>query len=181
MLAAYVSRIPVEDIKTALRTFIPSAAKTPGRMNLFRFPNFEVIVDYAHIAAGLRAIGEFVRSSDATRCVGIIAGVGDRRDEDTKELGGLAAEYFDEIIIRQDKDLRGASSEHIIQVLLSGIEEVVPGKNVVIIPDEMRAIVHALENANRGDLIIIFSEDIPEAIKFVENFKVIQDRRVLVD
>ena len=180
-LAAYVSRIPVEDIKTALRTFIPSSAKTPGRMNLFRFPNFEVIVDYAHNSAGLRAMGEFVRSSDATRRVGIIAGVGDRRDEDTKELGSLAAEFFDEIIIRQDKDLRGASSDHINQVLLSGIEEVAPGKNVVVIPDEMRAIAHALENANRGDLITIFSEDIPEAIKLVENFKVIQDRRVLVD
>ena len=180
-LAAYVSRIPVEDIKLALRTFIPSAAKTPGRMNVFRFSNFEVIVDYAHNAAGLQAIGDFIRTTDATRRVGIIAGVGDRRDEDTRELGSLAAEYFDEIIIRQDKDLRGASLEHINNNLLAGIHQVNPDKQVVIIPDEMRAIAHALENAGRGDLITIFSEDISEAIKLVENFRVIQDRRVLVD
>ena len=180
-LAAYVSRIPVEDIKLALRTFIPSVAKTPGRMNVFRFPNFEVIVDYAHNAAGLQAIGEFIRSTDATRRVGIIAGVGDRRDEDTRELGSMAAGIFDEIIIRQDKDLRGASLDHINNNLLTGIQQVDPNKHVVIIPDEMRAIAHALENAERGDLVTIFSEDISEAIKLVENFKVIQDRRVLVD
>jgi cyanophycin synthetase len=180
-LATYVSRIPVEDIKMALRTFVPSAAKTPGRMNVFHFPTFEVIVDYAHNAAGLKAIGEFVRSADATCRVGIIAGVGDRRDEDTRELGQLAAEYFDEIIIRQDKDLRGASPEHINNLLLEGIHSVDPGKQVVVIPQEMRAIAHALENATRGSLITIFSEDIGEAIKLVENFRVIQDRRVLVD
>lgn len=150
-------------------------------MNLFRFPNFEVLVDYAHNAAGLKAIGDFIQTTDATTKVGIIAGVGDRRDEDTHELGRLAATYFDEIIIRQDKDLRGASSEHINNMLMGGIKEVDPNKHVVIIPVEMRAIAHALENAGRGALITIFSEDITEAIKLVENFKIIQDRRVLVD
>ncbi|KAA5540170.1 cyanophycin synthetase [Adhaeribacter rhizoryzae] len=180
-LAAYVSRIPVEDIKNSLRTFVPSASKTPGRMNLFRFPHFEVLVDYAHNAAGLKAIGEFVNTSDATRRIGIVAGVGDRRDEDTKELGRLAAEIFDEIIIRQDKDLRGAVPEHINQMLQAGINLIDPDKHVIYIPQEMRAIAHALENATRGSLITIFSEDVTEAIKLVENFKVIQDRRELVD
>ena len=180
-LAAYVSRIPVEDIKNSLRTFIPSASKTPGRMNLFRFPTFEVLVDYAHNPAGLKAIGEFVSTADATNRVGIIAGVGDRRDVDTRDLGKMAAEIFDTIIIRQDKDLRGASPEHINQVLQEGIDMVEPKKKVIFIPEEMRAIAYALENATRGSLITIFSEDVTEAIKLVENFRVIQDRRELVD
>ena len=138
-------------------------------------------MDYAHNAAGLQAIGDFIRSSDAARRVGIIAGVGDRRDEDTRELDSMAAEIFDVIIIRQDRDLRGASLEHINSNLLAGIHQVDLNKAVVIIPEEMRAIAHALENAERGDLITIFSEEISEAIKLVENFKVIQDRRILVD
>ena len=132
-------------------------------------------------AAGLQAIGDFIRSTDAARRVGIIAGVGDRRDEDTRDLGSMAAEIFDIIIFRQDKDLRGASLEHINSNLLAGIHQVDPNKPVVVIPDEMRAIAHALDNAERGDLIIIFSEEISEAIKLVENFEVIQDRRILVD
>lgn len=180
-LAAYVSRIAIEDLRLGLRTFIPSPAKTPGRMNLFDFHSFEVIVDYAHNAAGLKAIGEFVRSTDATSRLAVLAGVGDRRDEDTRQLGALAAEYFDEVIIRQDKDLRGASAEHIQGLLLEGIYSVAPDLPLVVIPEEMRAIAHALENATRGSLVVIFSEDVSEAVKMVENFRVIQDRRVLVD
>ena len=179
-LAAYVSHVPVEDIKTALRTFIPSPAKTPGRMNLFKFPNFEVLLDYAHNAAGLKAIGEFLNNTNATRRVGIIAGVGDRRDEDTIELGRLAGELFDEIIIRQDKDLRGRPAEEINNLLVTGIK-MSGDKDITIIPEEMRAIAYALENAERDSIVCIFSEQISEAIKLVENFKTIQDRRVLVD
>lgn len=59
-LAGYISHFEVEDIKTSLRTFIPSPSKTPGRMNLFKFPNFEVLVDYAHNVGGLKAIGEYM-------------------------------------------------------------------------------------------------------------------------
>ncbi len=179
-LAAYVSHIPVDDIKTALRTFIPSPAKTPGRMNLFRFSNFEVLVDYAHNPAGLKAIGEFLNSTYATRKVGIIAGVGDRRNEDTIELGKLAGALFDEIIIRQDKDLRGGDPEVIVKLLEQGINAS-GEREIKVIPEEMQAIAYALENATRDSFICIFSEDITEAIKLVEKFRVVQDRRILVD
>ncbi len=182
-LAAYVSHVPVDDIKTALRTFIPSPAKTPGRMNLFKFPNFEVLVDYAHNPAGLKAIGDFLQSGFTTRKVGIIAGVGDRRDEDTEELGRMAGEIFDEIIIRQDRDSRGKNSDEINDLLIRGINSIAPeGSKVIhVIPEEMRAIAFALENAVPDSVIAIFSEEISEAIKLVENFKVIQDRQVMVE
>jgi cyanophycin synthetase len=181
VLAGYVSHFDIDDIKMALRTFIPSASKTPGRMNLFQFPGFEVLVDYAHNAAGLKAMGEFLKRTEAKLKVGIISGIGDRRDEDTIELGKLAAELFDEIIIRQDKDLRGKSGEEINNLVKEGIFSVDPDKKVIEINNEMRAIAFSLEHAKRGSFISIFTDDVTEAIKMVENFKVIQDRRVLVD
>ena len=150
-------------------------------MNIFKFPNFEVLVDYAHNPAGLKAIGEFLSTVEAGVKVGIIAGVGDRRDEDTINLGAAAAAIFDEIIIRNDQDLRGRTAEEINGLLMEGINSVAPGKKVVVIPEEMRAIAFALEHARRGSHISLFSEGPTEAIKMVENFKVIQDRRVLVD
>jgi cyanophycin synthetase len=164
-----------------LRTFIPSASKTPGRMNLFQFPNFEVLVDYAHNAAGLRAVGEFLKRTEATTKIGVIAGIGDRRDEDTRELGRLAAEIFDEIIIRHDRDLRGRSGDELNALIKEGIESVDPNKKVFEISNEMRAIAFSLEHAKRGSFVSIFTDDVSEAIKMVENFKTIQDRRVLVD
>ena len=181
VLAGYVNKFDTDDIKMALRTFIPSSSKTPGRMNLFQFPTFEVLVDYAHNVAGLQAVGEFLRRTDAVRKVGVIAGIGDRRDEDTVELGKMAAELFDEIVIRQDRDLRGKSGDYINQLLKEGIASVDPNKKVIEINNEMKAIAFCLENAKRGSFISIFTDDVAEATKMVENFKTIQDRRILVD
>ncbi|MFT5184241.1 MAG: cyanophycin synthetase, partial [Flavobacteriales bacterium] len=106
-LAAYTRGVPLEDIKVALESFIPSPSQTPGRLNLFEFKNFTVLLDYAHNAAGLRALKNMVHKMECTKRVGIIAGIGDRRLEDTNEVGQVAAEAFDEIIIRQDKNMRG--------------------------------------------------------------------------
>jgi cyanophycin synthetase len=109
--------------------------------------------------------------------------VGDRRDEDTIELGRLAGEIFDEIIIRHDKDSRGKSTKLINDLLIQGIRSQDPDSSIVIhiIPEEMRAIAYALENATPDSVIAIFSEEISEAIKLVENFRVIQARQVLVE
>jgi cyanophycin synthetase len=35
-----------EDISLSLQTFIPSAAQTPGRMNIFEFKKFKVLIDF---------------------------------------------------------------------------------------------------------------------------------------
>ncbi|RAU83020.1 cyanophycin synthetase [Pontibacter arcticus] len=180
-LAGYISHFEIEDIKTALRTFLPSPSKTPGRMNLFKFPDFEVLVDYAHNVGGMKAIGTFLEEVEATRKVGIIAGVGDRREEDFYELGQVAGQIFDEIIIRLDEDLRGKTPEQITEPLIQGIKSIAPNKSIRIIPQEMRAIAYALELATPGSFISVFTEDMQEAVKMVESFKVIQDRKVLAD
>lgn len=181
LLAGYISRFDKENIKTSLRTFIPSPGKTPGRMNLFKFPDFEVLVDYAHNVEGLKAVGEFLNSMDASKKVGIVAGVGDRRREDLYALGQVAGQIFDDIIVRLDADLRGKKEEEITGPLMQGMEDSAPDKKTMLIPQEMRAIAYALEHAETGSIIAIFTEDIQEAVKMVESFKVIQDRKALAE
>ena len=39
-LACFLAGFEKDDIKTALRTFVPSGTKTPGRMNVYKFPKF---------------------------------------------------------------------------------------------------------------------------------------------
>ena len=128
ILAAHVQGISIEDMKAGLETFIPSAAQTPGRLNLFKFNDFSILLDYAHNPAGMRALQKFTDELDATVKVGIIAGIGDRRVEDNNEMGAIAAEMFDEIIIRQDKRLRGKTEEELITMLNDGIIKKDPSK-----------------------------------------------------
>ena len=158
-------------MKAGLETFIPSASQTPGRLNLFEFNDFTILLDYAHNPAGMRALQKFVEELDATVKVGIIAGIGDRRVEDNNEMGAIAADMFDEIIIRQDKRLRGKTEEELIKMLNDGIKKRDPNKKTTIIPSEKEAITYAVKNAVKGSLIILCSDVIPDALDLVKKFK----------
>jgi hypothetical protein len=106
-LAAIFQNFKIDDRRRALQTFIPSPEHTPGRMNIFKFRNFELMVDYAHNTGGFEELCAFMKQVDAPHKVVIITGVGDRRDEDIRNLGSLSGQMFGEIIIRHDKDMRG--------------------------------------------------------------------------
>lgn len=171
ILASNIKGISIEDMKAALETFIPSASQTPGRLNLFEFENFTILLDYAHNPSGMRALKQFTDTMEATVKVGIIAGVGDRREEDTNEIGSIAADMFDEIIIRQDKRLRGKTEEELINMLNDGIKSKDPNKKTTIIPSEKEAITFAVNNAVKGSLIVLCSDVIPDALDLVKKFK----------
>lgn len=170
-LAAYVRGVGLEDIRVALESFIPSPSQTPGRLNMFEFKNFTVLLDYAHNVAGLKALNNMLKKMDHTHKVGIIAGIGDRRIEDNNGIGEVAAEMFDEIIIRQDKHLRGKSENELIDMLSEGIKKVDPKKKVTVIPKESAAIEFAIKNAIPGSLIVICSDVVPDALAQVTKYK----------
>ena len=175
VLAGFVRGYKPEDIRLALETFIPSPTQTPGRMNMFQFRNFTVMVDYAHNPAGFQAIARFLDKIEAKPKVGIIAGVGDRRDEDIIQLGMVAAQMFDEVVIRQDKNLRGRSEQEIIDLMRKGIEQEDPGKKVKVIRKESEAIDYAIKNAVRGSFITICSDVVPDALDQIMKYKEEED------
>ncbi|NUY82647.1 cyanophycin synthetase [Flavobacterium sp. MAH-1] len=169
-LAAYLYGFKTDDISLSLQTFIPSVAQTPGRMNIFEFKRFKVLVDFAHNPAGYLGVEDYLQSVDATKKIGIIAGVGDRRDEDIKECGKIAGRMFDHIIIRQEKHLRGRTEEEIINLILDGISEA--GKTVTheIITKETDAIKHAINSAEEGTYITALSDVVTNAIEIVQEY-----------
>lgn len=171
VLAAYVRGVKIEEIREALNTFVPSPAQTPGRLNLFQFKNFQVVVDYAHNPHGFEALGRFLSKIPDSPKVGVIAGVGDRRDEDTVTLGRLSAGMFDEIIIRQDRNLRGRTDDELIELMMQGIREVDPNKKVTVIKKEEEAIRYAISTAKPGSFLTLCSDVVPDALALVMKLK----------
>lgn len=176
VLAGFIQGYKIEDMRLALETFIPSPTQTPGRMNMFQFKKFQVMVDYAHNTAGFNAIAKFLDKVEAKPKIGVIAGVGDRRDEDIIGLGKVAAQMFDEIIIRQDKNMRGRTEDELISLMFKGIEEVSPGKKVDVIRTEKEAIDHAIKNAIDGSFIVICSDVVPDALDQIMKYKEEEDQ-----
>lgn len=169
-LAGYLHGFKTEDISLSLQTFIPGAAQTPGRMNIFEFKKFKVMIDFAHNPAGYRGIEDFLSNVEATKKIGIIAGVGDRRDEDIKECATIAARMFDHIIIRQEKHLRGRTEEEIIGLIMEGIQESGSSVTHEIITKETEAIKHAISTAEEGSFITALSDVVTNAIEIVQEY-----------
>ncbi|MBK6859921.1 MAG: cyanophycin synthetase [Saprospiraceae bacterium] len=170
VLTAYFNGFELDDIKAALESFIPSPAQTPGRLNMFDFKHFSILLDYAHNPAGLQALKKFIDKIDAYPKVGIIAGIGDRRQEDNEGIGKVAAEMFDEIIVRQDKHLRGKTDQEIIDMLTAGIKQHDIDKPFKVIPKESEAIKYAIENVKEGSLIVVCSDVVPDALELVQRY-----------
>ena len=103
--AAFAAGAPLHDIRQGLRTFTTSYYLSPGRMNLLDVHHVDVVVDYCHNAPGMRTLGDFVEPTPPRRPArptwasprgsAMIAAAGDRRDDDMRELGTVAADHFD--------------------------------------------------------------------------------------
>jgi cyanophycin synthetase len=175
VLAGYLRGFTVVDIRQALGTFIPNPAQTPGRMNLFQFKNFQVLADYAHNPAGFAVLKQYVDKTTASKKIGLIAGTGDRRDDDIRELGVIAASMFDEIIIRQDKHLRGRSEIEIVELLKEGIFSIKKDMKVTVILKELEAIDYAIEHATKDCFIVVCSDVVTDALKHIQDLKNSED------
>jgi len=167
VLAAYFSGIDTEKIALALKSFIPSAEHTPGRINEFEINGINVIIDYAHNPHGLRALAGYLKHIPEKK-TGIITVPGDRRDHDIIEFGEIAASMYDHIIIRFDRDMRGRSEESITELLGQGIRNIKPGFEYQVIADTHSAIHHAVEKAEKGSYVIVCADDAIHTLKITQ-------------
>jgi cyanophycin synthetase len=181
VLAAYSQGIDVNQLAEGLYTFQVSDQTTPGRLNHFHFKNFDFLVDYAHNPHGMSALGNYLGNLPATSKLGIITGVGDRRDEDISELGKVVAGIFDEVIIRLDEDLRGRKNQEIIELVKTGIKAVNPVCKIKVIQDELQAINYAIRHSRPGQLIVLTTEKIKSAISLVKGFKELDEKDSVYD
>jgi cyanophycin synthetase len=170
-LAAYTSRIKLGVIRESLRSFVPSLENTPGRINMYEFNEFTVLLDYAHNPHGVRALGQFVKTFETMTKVGIITGVGDRRDEDIIALGEEAARIFDEIIIRHDEDMRGRTYEELDKLLTTGIHRISRQIPIAYYGNECEAVEKALQNRRPKMLLVVLSENIQAVTECILKYK----------
>jgi cyanophycin synthetase len=173
--AAWAAGAHLHDIRQGLRTFTTSFFQAPGRLNYLEVGGVRVVIDYCHNVDGMRNLADFSRrmvgdgdgagSNGRTgRAIGVIGMPGDRRDEDMRDYGAFAAGAFDEIIIREDRNLRGRSPGVAANNVADGIRrarEDGSGRTTRVdkILDEMSAVKNALRRANPGDLVVMCVDD----------------------
>jgi cyanophycin synthetase len=175
-LATFVQGIDIELIRQGVRTFKPSVAQTPGRMNLFDLGHHHALIDYAHNPAGYEAVGGFVGNWSGEK-VGVVGGPGDRRDDDLILLGKLSAQMFDRIIVKEDNDTRGRRRGEVADLILRGISQENASMRPEVILDETEALEKALSTVSEGGLVVIFPESVTQAIDLIEKHRPLTDNR----
>jgi len=170
-LACFVHGVSLEDIRVGLSTFNSGIAQTPGRLNFVEINDFTVLMDFAHNPAGLKALGNFVHKLSYTKLTGILTGVGDRRDEDLREMGKISAEIFDKLIIRKGNYLRGRSAEEVFGLLEEGVKE--SGKEIEfkIVSESEKSIFGTFDEAQKGELVVILADSVSKDIAFVNKYR----------
>ena len=169
---AYNMNVSLEDIRQGLRTFDSSYFQAPGRMNIYNEHPFRVILDYAHNPAAVKAMcGLADRFDAAGRKIIVLAAPGDRRDEDITDIATIAAGHFDHFICRCDDNRRGRGKDEVAQMqkkalMAAGVSE----DRIEVIPDEQAATQHALEIAEKGDLILILGDNVKRSWKQIIYF-----------
>ena len=144
--------------KEAIERGIHALESVEGRMTRVREgQEFEVIVDYAHQPDALEKV--FSSISKAGRIISVHGGAG-RRDPSTREpRGEILGKYSDIVIITED-DSRDEDPAEIAAMFVKGAEKAgkVQGKDLFIELDRRKAIEKAIQEARKGDIVLLLGK-----------------------
>jgi cyanophycin synthetase len=168
MASAYVQGMRYDDIRAGLLSFFPSPGTTPGRMNMIRVHGGgRVLVDYAHNAAAIEGLVDFVWRTPAQKRFCVLTVPGDRRDDDIREAGRLCAK-FDRVIIKEDVDRRGRAPGEIAELLTEGlVEEGMDRAHIEVRYEEGAAVRRGLDLLGEDDLLVIHADKVPQTLAIV--------------
>jgi cyanophycin synthetase len=163
--------LKIEEIRHGLISFFPSPSQTPGRTNFFSINDFEVMLDYAHNPPAYKNIMDLISRLGHNRCLFVFDVVGDRRDEDLREISTLIASGCQHAIVYEDKKLRGRQPGELMDIVEKAfLESDFQAEAFEKIADEGQAIERALSIAQKDDLVCIMSGRVEEVIASLKAF-----------
>ena len=170
---AFSLGIKLDAIRQGLRTFDSTFFQAPGRMNVFNEHPFKVLFDYGHNAHAVAVMTDLAQRLDVTgRRVVVLAGPGDRRDEDLVAIARAVAGRFDHYICRRDDNLRERAADEVPRIMAAALRAAgVREQAISLIPDEQQAIAAALDMGQPGDLLLVFADALVRSWKQITKFK----------
>jgi UDP-N-acetylmuramoyl-L-alanyl-D-glutamate--2,6-diaminopimelate ligase len=171
-LAAFAGArlLGVED--DAIVRGLESVRGVPGRFETIdEGQPFAVIVDYAHKPQALETILRAARELAAGGRVICVFGCGGDRDREKRpQMGRIASELADAVIVTNDNP-RSEAPQEIIDQILAGA----PGE-VEVEPERARAIGMAIELAREGDVVLIAGKGAEQGQEFADRTVPFDDR-----
>jgi UDP-N-acetylmuramoyl-L-alanyl-D-glutamate--2,6-diaminopimelate ligase len=141
-------RVPLQQALAAVGACRPP----PGRMEVFGGGSHPVaIVDYAHTPDALAKVLDAARAHTRGRLYSVFGCGGDRDAGKRPQMGAIAEELADAIVLTNDNP-RSEDPRLIIEQIAAGMRDPARAR---VIPDREEAIRHALSEAEAGDVVVI--------------------------
>ncbi|WP_353893341.1 cyanophycin synthetase [Proteinivorax hydrogeniformans] len=158
----------LEKVKEKLCNF-DGQKHNPGRCNVFEAEGITVVVDYGHNKDGYIETFKFAKGLKPNRLLSVLGVPGDRVDDDIVEMGAIAAKTCQFLILKEDKELRGRKRGEVADLFEQGLIREGTSKNSykTVLPED-EAIREALNMCQKGDVLVIFYEDLELTGKVVE-------------
>jgi len=174
VLAGLAAGIPAGAISRGLRTFRPSVADNPGRMNTYRLPNGALaVIDFAHNEDGVKRIVDTVRRWPRARRTLLIGQAGDRTDAEIARMGAAAAPLQPHRVVLKEvgKRLYGRSEGEVPALMRQGLIAggVSPARIEGPTADEALGVRAAVAGASPDDVIVLLlHETLAAAVGILE-------------
>jgi len=153
--ALHGMNLPVEQIRNGILTFYPSPNQNPGRMNLFDFQKYKVLLDYGHNKESAQAMARLLPRLSPGRKVALCHGTGNRSTDQIIDYGKALALVYDYILLT-DFDPRDRPLGETPRLVYEGlIQGGLQKENIEIVQDPDTAVDIIFSKAQDGDLLVI--------------------------
>jgi UDP-N-acetylmuramoyl-L-alanyl-D-glutamate--2,6-diaminopimelate ligase len=155
----------------AIKRGLESVRGVPGRFEAIEEGQpFQVVVDYAHKPVALESLLRAVRELTSGRVICVFGCGGDRDREKRPQMGRIASELADVVIVTNDNP-RSEDPQSIIDAIVGGTVA-----DVDIEPDRAEAIARAVELAREGDVVVIAGKGAEPGQQFGDRVVPFDDR-----
>ena len=146
---AITQGIPLNTISRAFSKFYGA----PGRYKLLEYgQNYTIVIDFAHNYHGLGNILQNLRNFAPHNIITVFGHGGEKYNKVRATMGEVLGTYSDYVVITADNP-KSEDPIEIAQEIERGVKKT--DKDYIIITDRVKAIKHALEKAEEGDIVLI--------------------------
>jgi UDP-N-acetylmuramoyl-L-alanyl-D-glutamate--2,6-diaminopimelate ligase len=155
----------------AIARGLESVRGVPGRFeSIDEGQPFDVIVDYAHKPFALESVLRAARELSSGRVLCVFGCGGDRDREKRPQMGKIASELADVVIVTNDNP-RSEDPQAIIDAIVAGAVG-----DVDVEPDRAAAIARAIESASDGDVVLLAGKGAEQGQEFADRTIPFDDR-----
>jgi cyanophycin synthetase len=164
--AAWCSGLNPAMIARALTTFRSDTTMAPGRFNVVNINGVEVILDYGHNPAAVRALGQAIASLGPRRTVMVLGLPGDRRNEDILATFEETRPFVDEYILHDLIDRRERACNEVPEMMRSRLPADVFSEITV---NQRDGIENAWKRVHAGDRLIVVADIVDDALDVIRS------------